>query len=94
MKNTKNMLVIWKNLECNKCIFATKQLSKHKHFEVEFDTKNVCDLFTISFSWTHKQDHAGPQFQLSVYGLFDFSAMIYDHRHWNDENNDWEDYKS
>jgi len=71
----------------------TVQLSKHKSFEIQLELGNSSglseDFFEFKLSWTRKQDHAGPLFRLSLLKLFWLNVMIYDHRHWNYDEDRW-----
>ena len=63
---------------------------KHKHWEVQ--TMKVPELFRIEFNWTVREDHAGVNLELGLFGYqIDFS--FYDSRHWDYEKNCWEIYK-
>lgn len=64
-------------------------LSTHKYFEMEFGKGSDWSVFDCSFRWKRNVDHAGPQFQFEIWKLFFFIAKIYDHRHWNTEQNRW-----
>lgn len=66
------------------------QLSKHKFLEYQLDRKFATDPFDFHVWWDWKGDHAGPGFYFSIYKLFWFQIKIYDHRHWDYENNCWE----
>ena len=68
------------------------RLSKHKTFEVQlelWDSEFARDFFEFKLQWTRKCDHAGPEFTLSIIKLFWLNIKIYDHRHWNDDENRW-----
>jgi hypothetical protein len=72
-----------------------KQLSKNKSIEVQvslFDSDLYSDIFELHIGWTTKQDHAGFRFIFSIYKFIFIQVMIYDHRHWDYDNNTWEDY--
>ncbi len=47
--------------------------------------------FELSFRITSKTDHAGVCFRFGVKYLFFVCLKTYDHRHWNGEENRWED---
>jgi hypothetical protein len=67
-------------------------LSKNKSFEYQFEFgKNTSSNspFELSFVVTEKRDHAGPCFTFGIKNLFWVCLKIYDHRHWDDENNCW-----
>ena len=71
--------------------FFHKQLSKNKSFEIELNHFGQFLKFEISFDWSFKTDHAGPRFCLALFGLY-LTMSIFDHRHWDDENNRWKNY--
>jgi hypothetical protein len=72
--------------------WGTIQLAKNKSFEyqIEFDKFND-QPFELSLQWTTKRDHAGFDFIFSIYKLFWINLNIHDHRHWNHDENRWED---
>lgn len=63
-------------------------LSENKTLETEL-TYQGNGLFEFSFSLTFRQDHAGIQLSVGLFGLA-VSAHVYDNRHWNTELDDWE----
>lgn len=66
-------------------------ISKNKHWEFEIYYTSYA-LFTIELSTHFKgRDHAGPIIGINILGLeIDFG--IYDNRHWDYDNNCWEEY--
>lgn len=74
------------------------QLSKHKFLEWQFCFFKASRGFTnhypleFKFQFSRKVDHAGLQIILGLYKVFWFEISFYDHRHWNDDTNDWEKY--
>lgn len=60
---------------------------------VEFEVLKIDDLFRIEFEFTTRQDHAGLNIEL---GLFGYRAMFsfYDTRHWNEEAGRYYTYDS
>ncbi len=68
------------------------RITKNKHWDFQiYYTSHT--LFTIELS-THIKgnDHAGPAFGINILGLqIDFG--IYDCRHWDYDNNCWEEYE-
>lgn len=71
---------------------ASFQFTEHKSFEVQlmWDAKRWL-MFELDF-WTWSgQDHAGPRLNIALFG-FELALSIYDHRHWDDDKNDWEVY--
>lgn len=70
-----------------------KQLSKNKSIEAQvslFDPDMYSDILEFHIGWTTKQDHAGGRFIFSIYKFIFIQVMIYDHRHWDFDNNKWE----
>ena len=68
-----------------------RQLTRNKSFELqlsEFSLGNTRKLFDICMRWTVRRHHAGPEFRLEMLGFY-FSVSICDHRHWDDDANDW-----
>lgn len=67
-------------------------LTKHKVFEYQFEFTDFNNQpLKLQFNWTHKQDHAGPEFIFSIYKLFWICFCVYDTRHWNYKTNSWAD---
>ena len=60
----------------------------HKFWEFNVYRDNV--IFGFRFQLSTQTDHAGLFLNLT---LFRFTAefQLYDHRHWNDVSNDWEE---
>jgi hypothetical protein len=72
------------------------KLSKNKSLEVQLDlfNKNMSPgYFEFLFMWTRQQDHAGPSFSFSIFRIIFFNIQVYDHRHWDHDNNRWEKYE-
>ena len=68
------------------------KISKHKFFEFQIDwDKEWWDYFLFLFKINRKTDHAGLSFHLSVcwFGVY---LTVYDHRHWDDDNDCWYNY--
>jgi len=64
----------------------------HKFWEIQLDRWNDwTSYFDFHLSFTRKTDHAGFRFGFDIIG-FSFNLEIYDSRHWNYENNKWENY--
>ncbi len=68
----------------------------------EFDLKFLTetDIFFFNFnihfisiflSWSRKTDHAGLQLDLQIL-KYNFTFSLRDSRHWDGENNKWEEY--
>jgi hypothetical protein len=60
---------------------------KYKHWE--FEILQGPDIINLHLGFTHRQDHAGLDFELSLFG-YGVHFMIYDERHWNWDTNSWE----
>jgi hypothetical protein len=71
--------------------FAIK-LSKNKTFEFDLNYwNNQGTIFSINLRLSYKGDHAGLNFDLTLFGL-SLTLDIHDNRHWNYTNNRWEAY--
>ena len=73
--------------------FQGKFIKPYKFWEFEISRDNKCwnffDLFiTLNGSGC---DHAGFRFNLEIIGL-SLNFKVYDSRHWDYENNCWENY--
>ena len=64
-------------------------ITKNKFWEIEF-SRNPRTLFSIGFSLTFKQSHAGFNFDFGLLGYL-FLFEILDNRHWNYVENCWEE---
>lgn len=67
------------------------KLSKNKSLELQiYKTSFSDDLFCLSLdtNWIG-QDHAGPELEMGLFG-FQVNLNIYDHRHWNYGQGNWE----
>jgi len=71
-------------------IYQSGRITKNKSWELQI--ANMADtIFNLTISWTHKCDHAGFRFNLEIY-KFMFEFNLYDNRHWDYDNNDYEKY--
>lgn len=68
----------------------TVKLSTNKNLEIELLRGSEWRIFECYFSWKRKVDHAGPKFHIEIYKLLSFAVRIYDHRHWDDEQDQWQ----
>lgn len=69
-----------------------QQITTNKFLEIQcnlFDHLSRNNIFEFNLTWTIKQDHAGPNFTVIIFGVIYFHIMIYDNRHWDWENNKW-----
>ncbi len=64
-----------------------KTFVKHKYWEIE--VIKCPELFRIEFELSTRQDHAGINLELGLAG-YAVHFTIYDSRHWNYINNQWE----
>jgi len=66
------------------------QLSKNKSIEtqIEFGWNNCIpsEWFIFEFGTRTKQDHGGIYFCITLLKIFSFDIKLYDHRHWDEEN--------
>ena len=64
-------------------------LKKNKSFEVKIANivLQYFFKFDIDLSW-NCMDHAGPGIIIEILGIY-FAAKLYDHRHWDWDNNTW-----
>lgn len=70
-------------------------LTKNKSFELQlelFNDLSCNNIIELSFNWSIKQDHAGLSYTFMLYRIIFFKLQIYDNRHWDWENNKWEEY--
>lgn len=66
-------------------------LPPHKFFSIQLSWSNYWDIVEASIDLDFKgQDHAGLKIDFKVLGLF-FVFNIYDHRHWDYDNDCWEE---
>lgn len=72
-------------------VIFDRQLTRNKSLELQLSRFSLDDsrsLFDLCLRWTVRRHHAGPQFRLEILGFY-FGSSIYDHRHWDDDANDW-----
>lgn len=67
--------------------FITKILSDDSII-LYFKLNILGDIFDFDLMFNKHTDHAGFKFNLTLFG-FNLSFIIYDCRHWDDENNNW-----
>lgn len=63
----------------------------HIHSRGFFFESNICNVIGHSFSWDWKRDHAGLNFDVTLFGV-SFAVALYDVRHWDYEKDRWETY--
>lgn len=62
----------------------------HKFWEFSVQKDN--SILKGWFEFSVRKDHAGLNFEFGLFG-WGVNFMLYDHRHWDDENNCWENYE-
>ena len=69
------------------------KVSKHKGFEIQIDFNNgiTNEWLQINLASRSKQDHAGFIFEFCILKFFSFILHFYYSRHWDYENNCFED---
>lgn len=73
-------------------MFIDTKITKHKHFEFQFESKRFHNNpFELNLRWTLHEDHAGFSFTFSIYKLFWLNISLYDCRHWDYQNNKWQE---
>ena len=77
----------FKNLGC-----ISGKLFENKAWELEH-TYYSGSLFDIDISWSIREDHAGFEICLGMFG-YGVHFHIYDTRHWDYEKNAWELYSN
>ena len=73
------------------CYFI--KLSKNKGIEIEWfvDTQWV-NYFNLNIRIDRHVDHAGIEFSIELFGITK-TVKFYDFRHWDNDNNCWENCK-
>jgi|688.fasta_scaffold1243237_2 hypothetical protein len=66
-----------------------KTIFKNKFWEVEILKSD--GLLRFEFELSTKQDHAGANLKLGLFG-YEIDFILYDNRHWNYDKNSWENY--
>jgi hypothetical protein len=75
----------FKNLGC-----ISGRISEHMSWELEH-TYYSGSLFDIDVTWSIREDHAGFEICLGIFG-YGVHFHTYDTRHWNDYHKQWETY--
>ena len=75
----------FKNLGC-----VSVGIGTHTAWELEH-TYYSGSLLDIDISWGIREDHAGFEFCLGLFG-YGINFRIYDTRHWNSNTKTWEEY--
>lgn len=75
----------WDRFNNIKC-WSGSTFLKNKYWEIQL--AKVCELFRIEFNWTVREDHAGINLELALFG-YGIILTIYDNRHWDYAENKW-----
>lgn len=73
-------------------ILESKAFPITKHKYIELSAYKCSDIFHAHISLTTKRDHAGFELALALFP-FRVEFIIYDHRHWDEKNNKWEEHE-
>ena len=64
---------------------------KNKYLEIQLDKfQDGWNYFDFTMKWTRNKHHAGFNFHIEFFSYF-IMIDIYDNRHWNYEEEKWED---
>ena len=75
----------------NRIHCVDKKLTKHKYLEIQWGRfYPPCCFFDFQFEWTRKQDHAGFNWHIEIFG-WHLIIKIYDCRHWSRKFDNWEE---
>ena len=77
----------FKNLGC-----ISGRITKHTAWELEH-TYYSGSLFDIDVSWSIREDHAGFEICLGLFG-YEVHFHIYDTRHWDEYHKQWQVYSN
>ena len=77
----------FKNLGC-----ISGQITKHTAWELEH-TYYSGSFFDIDVSWSIREDHAGFEICLGLFG-YGVHFHIYDTRHWDEYHKQWQVYSN
>jgi hypothetical protein len=68
-----------------------KKITEHKYLEIRLNFYKPVIEIAFSLYLRKNIDHGGLRFLINfIFFVFEFN--IYDHRHWNDETDDYEEY--
>jgi len=72
-------------------IVKSNKITKNKAYELEIIYKEFewTNFFKFNLMFNRKTDHAGLHFELEIMD-FQFYFRIYDIRHWDYKNDNWE----
>ena len=89
----KNLFKHQKTSKVTNYFYKTKRISKNKTFEIQIAKIEKYYLFKLDIDLELSgHDHAGPKFELELFG-FMIDICLFDIRHWDYENNTWEQYQ-
>ena len=76
----------WSNTFKNIGFIGYETVFKHKYIEIELYKDS--SILSFSFNWSVRQDHAGIEFSLGLFG-YTVRYQFYDNRHWNHKEGRW-----
>lgn len=82
-----------KETESKDYVYKERVIAKNKSVELQISKWNKAHSlinFDLDLRWWGG-DHSGPSIMIEVWKYF-FNLKIYDHRHWDYENDTWEVY--
>jgi hypothetical protein len=79
----------WWNRFANIKSWAGGSLFENKFWEVQIMKSD--DLLTVDLRITTRQDHAGADLWLGLFG-YAINLQFYDNRHWDSETENWQVY--
>jgi hypothetical protein len=83
----------------NNFLLTDYRISRYKRLELQVSHwSNLGEIVSIhldtdGLGWSSMHDHAGPSFDLTILWFY-VSVKLYDNRHWNYDNNRWEDWNN
>lgn len=79
----------WSNRFSNIKSWNGSTIMKNKFWEIQIYKSS--DIVDFCVQLTHRQSHAGVFLGLGIFG-YNLELQIYDIRHWNQNNQQWEIY--
>ena len=64
-------------------------ITENGAFEIQVGRFGEGNVFEAFLAWTRRQDHAGIELRLEVWGCH-LIAKLYDRRHWDHEKGEWQ----
>lgn len=80
----------WKESFSN--LWSRSYRTPFAHKFIELELYKSSNIVCIEFSYTIKQDHAGLDITVGIFG-YNLHFNFYDNRHWDKDENNWEFYK-